>query len=81
MPTTDRAAAEQSIGRAPEELTLPQRRALAGSWIALEIYSPKTIPLRRIEAIGGSVEECAAVLRRRGLNPANFEFTILKPPY
>lgn len=81
MPTTQRPAAEEAIGHSPEELSLPQRRALAGSWIALEIYSPQTTPLRRIEAIGASVEECAAVLRRRGLDPAKFEFTVLKPPY
>ena len=81
MPTAERPAAESAIGRAPEDLTLPERRALAGSWIALEIYTPQTVPLRRIEAIGAGVDDCIAMLRRRGLDPAKFEFTVLKPPY
>ena len=36
---------------------------------------------RRVEAAGNSMEECAAQLRRQNLNPAEYEFTILKPPY
>jgi hypothetical protein len=54
---------------------------LTGKFIALEIYSPDTLPLRRIEAIGDSVVECAAQLRARGLDQANFEFSRLVPPY
>lgn len=81
MPATTQTAAKAAIGRAPEDLDLTERRELAGNWIALEIYTPKTTPLRRIEAIGPSVEECVALLRRRGLDPAKFEFTVLKPPY
>jgi len=49
--------------------------------IALEIYSPATLPLRRIEAIGDSVAHCVSQLRARGLDPENFEFSRLPPPY
>ena len=81
MPTTDKPASEAALGRNPDQLTLEQRHALAGQWIALEIYSTETTPLRRIEAIGAGVAECAAMLQRRGLHPKNFEFTPLRPPY
>ncbi len=65
------------IGRAPEALTLAEKAALAGQWIALEIYRPETLPLRRIQAIGRTVGECIAGLRKRGLDPRDFEFTPL----
>ena len=81
MATIDKPPVESLLGRSPEDLTLEERTAYARSWIALEVYSPKTTPLRRIEAIGDSVEECIALLRRRGLEPARFEFSRLKPPY
>ena len=44
--------------------------ALTGNIIALEIYTPETLPLRRIEAIGDSVPECIGQLQARGLIPA-----------
>jgi hypothetical protein len=71
----------RAIGHAPEDLSLEERFALTGKTIALEIYSPSTLPLRRIEAIGNSVAECVNQLRGRGLDPARFEFTRLTPPY
>ena len=46
---------EEAIGRPPETLALPERTRLAGKYIAMEIYSPEVLPLRRIEAIGDSV--------------------------
>jgi hypothetical protein len=64
------------IGRAPDLLTLPERAALVGRWIALEIYSPQTLPLKRIEAVGSSPSECAAELQKRGLNPREFEYVL-----
>lgn len=73
--------AGRAIGRNPDRLTLTERLALAGKYIALEIYSPATIPLRRIEAIGDSMAECLRTLRSRGLDPQHFEFTRLAPPY
>jgi hypothetical protein len=72
---------KQAIGHAPEDLTLDERRALAGKMIALEIYTPATQPLRRIEAIGGSVADCVNQLRSRGLDAENFEFTRFPAPY
>lgn len=72
---------KQAIGRAPEVLTLEERLALTGKVIALEIYTPDTLPLRRIEAIGDSVAECIGQLSARGLDPMRFEFTRLVPPY
>ncbi|MBI3695083.1 MAG: hypothetical protein HY238_09640 [Acidobacteria bacterium] len=81
MATMNKPSVESILGRSPEELSLEERTAFAGSWIALEIYSPKTTPLRRIEAIGDSMEECIALLRRRGLEPTKFELSRLKPPY
>ena len=72
---------EKAIGRAPEELNLEERLHLTGKYIALEIYSPETTPMRRIEAIGDSVPECVRMLRSRGLEPEQFEFSRLAPPY
>jgi len=71
----------QAIGRAPEQLTLDERVSLTGKYIALEIYSPATLPFRRIEAIGDSLAECLRVLKSRGHDPAQFEFSRLAPPY
>jgi hypothetical protein len=71
----------KAIGHSPDALTLEEHLALAGKMIALEIYTPGTTPLRRIEAIGDSAVECIGQLRSRGLDPANFEFTRLHPPY
>jgi hypothetical protein len=73
--------AGRAIGRNPDRLTLTERLALVGKYVALEIYSPETIPLRRIEAIGDSMAECVRLLKSRGLDPQNFEFTRLAPPY
>ena len=72
---------QRAIGRAPERLNLDERHALAGKYVALEIYTPEALPLRRIEAIGDSIEECVRQLAARGLDPLLFEFTRLAPPY
>ena len=81
MPVSAANDPKQAIGRAPERLNLAERRALVGKFIALEIYTPEALPLRRIEAIGESVEECVGQLTARGHDPARFEFTRLGPPY
>jgi hypothetical protein len=70
-----------AIGRAPERLTLEERIALTGKYVALEIYTPEALPLRRIEAIGETIEECVHQLVARRLDPLRFEFTRLTPPY
>lgn len=72
---------QAAVGRAPESLSLEERAALAGKYIALEIYTPAALPLRRIEAIGDSAVECARRLREQGADPAAFEYIMLTPPY
>jgi hypothetical protein len=80
MPTAS-ADPNNALGRSPDRLSIEERAAWAGKYIALEIYTPATIPLRRIEAIGDSVEACIRQLAARGLDPARFEFVLLKPAY
>ena len=72
---------EQAIGRSPDRLSLDERVRLAGKYIALEIYTPEGAPLRRIEAIGDSLEECVRMLTKRGLDATQFEFSRLPHPY
>ena len=80
------------VGRSVEDLSVADRLQYANTWIAFRLYSPPhkvtkegveyvDVRLRRIEAAGRSVEECMAQLRQRNLDPAEFEFTPLKPPY
>ena len=72
---------DQFIGRSWDRLDLAERELLYGSYIAREVYTPKTLPLQRIEAIGDSVETCVAKLQQRDLDPLNFEFVRLDPSY
>src|SRR5262245_9143403 len=72
--------ADRAIGRSPEQLSLRERLELAGKYVALEVYTPEALPLRRIEAIGDSIEECARMLGSRGLDARKFEFVRLTPP-
>ncbi|HKX00702.1 MAG TPA: hypothetical protein VJN43_23375 [Bryobacteraceae bacterium] len=81
MPVSAANDPQQAIGRSPDRLTLEERLALAGKFIALEIYTPESLPIRRIEAIGDSVEECIGQLAARGHDPTQFEFSRLAPPY
>ncbi|MFN3324564.1 MAG: hypothetical protein ACK5AZ_13795 [Bryobacteraceae bacterium] len=81
MPSSPRIDFAKALGRSPDSLTIDERRALAGKWIALELYSPETLPLRRIEAIGDTVADCALQLRERNLDSRNFEYVALKPAY
>jgi hypothetical protein len=69
------------IGRAPERLTIEERTQLAGKFIALQVYDPKTLPLRRIEAIAEAPQDCIRQLTARGLDPRHFELQRLLPPY
>jgi hypothetical protein len=81
MSATTTRDASKAIGRNPDRLTLEERVALAGKYIALEIYTPEGLQLRRIEAIGDSLAECVRMLKSRGLDPKDFEFSRLPPPY
>ncbi len=69
------------IGHPVDSLPLRERVKLNGKWIALEIYTPETLPLRLIEAVGVSTAECVTQLRNRGLDPSRYEFTLITPPY
>ncbi len=69
------------IGQSVERLPLDVREALAGKYIAREIYTPKTLPLQRIEAIADTLPQCVDILRQRGLDPMNYEFVRLNPAY
>lgn len=69
------------LGRSPDELDLAQRHALAGQWIALEIYTPENLALRKIEAIGATREACLEALAARGLDARKFELEMLRKPY
>jgi hypothetical protein len=69
------------VGRPIDALTLAERLDHSGRWVALEVYTPQTLPLRTIQAEGSSASECAAELSLHGLDPARFEYLLLKPPY
>lgn len=91
--TKQQAGAAGLIGRRVEELSLPERLEYANKWVAFRIYTPTTekaagdvvamldMRVRKVEAAGDSVQEVVAQLRRKNLDPAEFEFTILKQPY
>ena len=81
MPSAAKLDLETFVGRPVDRLTLPEHEALIGKYIAREMYTPQTLPLQRIEAIGDSVEECVAMLQRRGRDPLIHEFVRLNPPY
>ena len=72
---------DKFIGRSVDRLTLNEHEALVGKFIAQEIYTPQTLPLQRIEALGDTIQDCVKQLRARGLDPLNFEFARLSPPY
>jgi hypothetical protein len=69
---------EGYIGRSLEQVPLRERPRLAGYWAAFELYSPQTTPLRKIQALGASVDECVRALQGRGLDPRQFEYVLLK---
>jgi hypothetical protein len=81
MPASAAKDPRVAIGRNPDRLTLEERTALAGKCVGMEIYTPEATPLRRIEAIGDSIEACVRMLKERGLDPGRFEFTRLAWPY
>ncbi|MDX2150431.1 MAG: hypothetical protein SFV54_06840 [Bryobacteraceae bacterium] len=69
------------LGRVPEELSIDDRRAFAGWWIAVPLYSPATLPPRAIAAAAPSSAACIAALRSQGRDPRAFELTIVQPPF
>ncbi|HBY59912.1 MAG TPA: hypothetical protein DEH78_08815 [Solibacterales bacterium] len=78
MPTTNESLL---LGRAPEQLSLDERRAFAGWWVALELYSPATLPERTIAAAAPGAAACLKRLHDRGRDPRKFELTVIQPPF
>lgn len=64
------------IGKALERFSLRELRELHGYWLAFERYTPETLPLKRIEAMGPTLNACVQMLVERGLDPANYDFEI-----
>lgn len=69
------------IGREPERLSLSEAIALAGQFVAIEVYTPESRPLRRIEAVAETPEDCIRELVSRGLDLRRYEITRFKPPF
>lgn len=69
------------VGKAPDQLDLPTREAVAGKYVAMRVYTPQNLALQRIEAAGESVRECVAQLKERGLDPLEYEFSQLNWPF
>jgi hypothetical protein len=62
-------------------LSLKDRWALTGSWVATRLYSPETLPLRIMEALGPTPGECVKQLQLRGLDPTLYHYELLEAPY
>lgn len=73
--------ARKLIGQPIDGMSLADRWEFSGVWVALEVYTPQTMPLRIIEAVGGSAAECIQHLISRGLDARRFEFSPLPQPY
>ncbi len=69
--------ARRYLGRNPDELKLPEISQLAGVWLALELYNPANLALRRIAALGDSPEACHSALREQGKDPSNYQFILM----
>jgi len=81
MPPIRSVDSARILGRCPDRLSLAEQIELTGMTVALELYTPETVPLRRIDAIGETAEGCIAQLAAHGLDPRRFEFVVLKPPF
>ena len=69
------------IGKPVDGFTLADQWRYSGIWVALELYTPQTLPMRVIAAAGASASECMAQLRDHGLDPAQYEYRPLVQPY
>lgn len=61
------------LGHAPEELSLPLRESITGYWVALELYDPHRLPLRKIVAIAENPAGCLSQLEAKGLDLSHYE--------
>ena len=74
------AGFERFIGRTLDNLTYREQLEAAGNWVAVEMYSPLTLPLRAFRAVGRNAAECRAQLRASGLDVTQFEYFPLHRP-
>jgi hypothetical protein len=81
VPERSPASPAALIGKPIDGLTAADRWKYAGVWVAVELYTPQSMPLRQIAAVGASAEECMAELSASGLDPTHFEFVPLAQPY
>jgi hypothetical protein len=81
VPDRSTALPSALTGKPIDGLTAAERWKNAGVWVAIELYTPQSMPLRQIAATGASAEECMAELSARGLDPTRFEFVPLAQPY
>ena len=68
------------LNRSADSFNPSEWRAVHGLWAAYEIYSPQTTPLRTIQALGASAEECMRTVAAQGLDGCNFEYVPLRSP-
>jgi hypothetical protein len=57
-------------------LSLVELACLSGKWVAFEVYTPATLPVRQIAAIGPSAAACMSEIARSGRNPRQFEYVL-----
>ncbi len=66
------------IGRAPEEILARERAEANGLWVALELYDPVRLPLRKIAAVGRNAREALKALEARGEAVGRYEVVRLR---
>lgn len=76
--TREKFDVQPYLGRNPDEFRLPEITQLAGTWLALEVYNPANLALRRIAALGDSPETCQAALREQGKDPGDFQYILMR---
>lgn len=79
--STERLDFKVLVGKPVDGFSLADQWRYAGVWVALELYTPQTLPVRLIAAAGASASECIAELRSQGLDPERFEYRPLVQPY
>ncbi len=66
------------VGLAIDELSWEQKRRADGQWVAVRIYDPVSLPLRKIEAVGNSAAEVLGRVAERGEDARRFEAVRLR---
>lgn len=71
-------AGHSFLGRNPDTLSLSERAALAGKWVALRDYNPNNLALRRIAACEATPEACREALQSQGEDPNHYQYVLLR---